>query len=735
MKQIYFVIVFLVKFYSLNAQQVKPDSMSKTVNINEVVISANKVEEVRANVAQQVQVIDKSQIDKLNAQTTAELISNTGSVGVQKSQQGGGSPIIRGFEASRVLLMVDGVRMNNLIYRSGHLQNIITIDQSMLRKVEIVFGPSSTIYGSDALGGTLYFYTINPLFAKPNQSMNFHINAFTRYSSVNNEQTGHIDVNLGLRKFASLTAISYSKFGDLQMGKTKNPYYDEFGQRINYAGRINGKDSTLINSNSYLQRTSGYSQYDILQKFVFNPNERSHHLMNIQLSNSSNIPRYDRLTEYIGENMNFAEWYYGPQKRLMAAYSFDKYGFMGFTNVHFGANYQKVNESRHQRKFNSNFLQSTIEDVDVVGYNLAFRKTMNKNDVRFGIDGQLNWLSSTARKTDITNNQISTLNTRYPDGSNTMRNVATYIRHTLEIGENLVLNDGLRIGLSTLKSTFIDTTFFLFPFKEVLQNNTYASGNVSIIFRPTGKWKISLSTSTGFRVPNVDDLSKIFESTKGTLIVPNPYIKPEKTINVELGITKYFDDNVRWENTVFYTFFNDLIITDNFTFNGNDSILYSGSMSKVLAKQNKGKAYLTGFNSNVLIDFSGLFSASAFISYTYGRIKTDSTDAPLDHISPLTGRISFEFHQKKTNAEFFVNFNGWKKLKNYYLNGEDNEQYATPEGMPAWYILNLRLSYKVHKTITLQLGIDNILDTQYRVFASGINAPGRNVFGVVRFNY
>jgi len=96
-------------------------------------------------------------------------------------------------------------------------------------------------------------------------------------------------------------------------------------------------------------------------------------------------------------------------------------------------------------------------------------------------------------------------------------------------------------------------------------------------------------------------------------------------------------------------------------------------------------------------------------------------------------RLSFTYLYNKFSSEFFVNYQGWKHLKDYYLNGEDNEQYATPDGMPAWFTANMRASYKMQDRLTLQAGIDNIFDTQYRTFASGINAPGRNVFACLRF--
>ena len=88
-------------------------------------------------------------------------------------------------------------------------------------------------------------------------------------------------------------------------------------------------------------------------------------------------------------------------------------------------------------------------------------------------------------------------------------------------------------------------------------------------------------------------------------------------------------------------------------------------------------------------------------------------------------RLQASYTKNRFSSEMFINYNGWKRIKDYFLNGEDNEQYATPEGMPAWMTLNLRMSYKLHSLLSLETGIDNILDTQYRTFSSGINGPGR----------
>jgi hemoglobin/transferrin/lactoferrin receptor protein len=124
-----------------------------------------------------------------NLPTSADVLQNTGNVLVQKSQLGGGSPCDRGFETNKVLLVVDGIRMNNTIYRAGHLQNIITLDNAAMDKIEILYGPGSVMYGSDALGGVMQFFTKDPVFA-PGGEQASHANAFLRYATAADELDG-----------------------------------------------------------------------------------------------------------------------------------------------------------------------------------------------------------------------------------------------------------------------------------------------------------------------------------------------------------------------------------------------------------------------------------------------------------------------------------------------------------------------------------------------------------------
>ena len=199
MRKIVFAFLASIAGLWTHAQETVSDSASK--ELSEVVISASKFPEKKLNIAQRIDVISSKYISRVNAQNTGDLLINTGNVFVQKSQQGGGSPMIRGFATNRVLINVDGVRMNNAIFRSGNVQNIISIDANSIQNTEVILGPGTVIYGSDAIGGVMDFHTLHPRLSTTNK-MILRGSASVRYSSANKENTVHADVNAGWKKWA-----------------------------------------------------------------------------------------------------------------------------------------------------------------------------------------------------------------------------------------------------------------------------------------------------------------------------------------------------------------------------------------------------------------------------------------------------------------------------------------------------------------------------------------------------
>jgi hemoglobin/transferrin/lactoferrin receptor protein len=713
------------------------DSIKKT-NLNEVIISGNKFSEKKKNIVQKVDVISQKQMTQMNAQSLADVLINTGQVFVQKSQQGGGSPVIRGFEASRIQLSIDGIRHNNAIFRTGHLQNIISFDNTSLERVEVLSGPASTVHGADALGGVIMIKTIDPKFAKNNKVAVTGAQALVRYSTVNHEKTVNVGMHIGNNKVASFTNITYSTFGDLVQGKNGVDSIMNLWKKKFIIAQIDGHDSMIANPNPYKQLSTGYSQVDILEKVSILQGQKIKHGLNFQLSTTSNIPRYDRLSETSNGIAKNAEWYYGPQFRTLAAYTFDAVKMNGFfSDLTANLSHQHWTESRNNRGYQKTTIARRIENINVIGYNVALRHKDDRHELTIGTDGQFNLLKSDAHKTDIFTGAETKIDTRYPDGKNNMNLFGSFFQHTLKLAEGkVVINDGLRFNYTTLHSTLVDTAIqFNIPVTDLKQANKALTGNLGVAFMPSDELRLTANLSSGFRSPNFDDMTKVFESTNSMLIVPNKDLKPEYSQNAEIGIG-YNNGSFELNTYGFYTLFNNAMVIDKYTYNGQDSILYNGNMIQVYASQNKARAFLYGGGVDATYRPMLHFSIYGSINYTYGRFNQgDSLLIPLDHIPPVTGRFGIRYATSKWYTELYSLYNGKKKLVDYNLAGEDNLPYATPNGSPSWYTVNFRAGVTIAKRVQVQAGIENILDRNYRYFASGMSAPGRNFVLAVRFKY
>ena len=282
----------LLLFFSATvlAQHKAEKDSTKHRQLDDVIITTAKFNKKRKDIPQQTTSVSRQEIEFQNFQNTADLLANTGIAHVQKSQQGGGSPAIRGFEASRILLMVDDIRMNNLIFRTGHLQNVITVDENMLENVDVFYGPSSTVFGSDALGGAINLETKKAKFLST-ANRKFSGNVNTRYGSVNEEKSVYFDLNYAASKWATLTAFSFNDFGDLKMGKKKNPHGDYFGERNQYITTENGTDVLVPNNDKYLLKFTAYKQYNFMQKVSYKQENGALHGLNLQFSTTNDIPR------------------------------------------------------------------------------------------------------------------------------------------------------------------------------------------------------------------------------------------------------------------------------------------------------------------------------------------------------------------------------------------------------------------------------------------------------------
>jgi hemoglobin/transferrin/lactoferrin receptor protein len=727
--------------------------------LDEVVVSLFKREEKTNRIAEQVAVLNSKEIQRVSAQTSADLLATIPGIKVQKSQFGGGSPVIRGMESNRVLLVVDGVRMNNAIYRKGHLQSAITVTPNMLEKTEVVFGPSSVIYGSDALGGVIHYYTKTP---KLSEEEEVESQLFSRFSSINNEITTNVSVEVRSQKWASLTSVSYSDFGDLKAGKKRTHGFEDWGKVFFYSENSNGnyKENPTVNLDPNLQRNTGYNQTDILQKFFIPITKNTDIKLNFQYSTSSNIPRFDRLMELKNEQLKFAEWFYGPQKRFLAsAQVLLNPNTKGMESGVITAAYQNVQESRIQRKFGSLDRSYREERVAVYSLNGDFSVSLTADKTRafsYGFEFAYNDVNSNAygKELNIVAGEIEgfsksfKVQSRYPDGGSSYLSSAVYIDYRQDINSKSTLNSGIRFTNTNLTATWIDQTFIQLSDANIQLNHSAVTATLGYVYKPNKNWQINSVVSSGFRAPNVDDVGRVREKA-GNVTVPNITVTPEFAYSAEIGVQKYFNEKkFRLGANIYYTLLNNYIQRD-FVYNADGSIVqvaFDGKFGNAVSNQNKNTAYITGITASYLGRISAVWKTSGFVTYTKGR--TYDTQEPMSSIPPIFGQFEMSYTIAEIEIGSVIRFNAKKEITDFNITeGIDNhdltpivvknavDEFVKYYGTPSWITLGLNANYAVSDTISIQARLDNLLDQHFIEFASGVASPGRNLSLSLRANF
>lgn len=690
-------------------------------NLKEVVVAASKWNEEHREVPLTVKKITAKEAYIYSPQTSADLLSVNSKVFVQKSQLGGGSPMIRGFSANRVLLVVDGVRLNNAIFRGGNLQNVLNIDVNAVENVEVIFGPGSVIYGSDALGGVMSYSTLQTEFSK--DKFEAKGNGLMRFSSANSEKTISASIKLKSKKWASVTSFSNSNFDDLRMGSQGHDSYS----RDFYVLNDGKKDTVLENSDKNIQIGSGFSQINLLQKISFKPNKKWQYDYNFYFSKLSDVPRYDRLIQEKDGLPKYAEWYYGPQQWMMQSLNVAHHSSNAlYDEAKATIAYQNYKESRHSRKLDSTFLKNQFEEVNILSTNLDFFKKLNSsNTIYYGMEGLFNLVNSKADTVNIYTQEREGAETRYPDNSKYF-STAFYITDKQYLSEKLIANGGLRLNFSSVQSTF-SHEFFSFPYDNANSDNLALSGNLGLVYLPSMTSKFSLNFASGFRAPNVDDLAKVFD-TGDNLVVPNPQLKPEHVYNVDLTFERQLWKRLNILVNGFYSYLDQAMIQTDFTFEGQDSIDYAGGMKKVKAITNKDNAQIYGVQASVEWKFYSNFFLKSSANYTKGY---DSEGFGIRHVSPFFGATHLIYNNSKLMVDAYTIYNGNISYRNLAQSERDKPYMydSNTESLPyasAWQTINLKLSYKINGIFSVVAGIENILDTRYRPYSSGIAASGRN---------
>ena len=702
--------------------------------LNEVVISVSRFAQQKKELAQKVLVFDKKDILKANAQTAADLLQKTGQVFVQKSQLGGGSPMIRGFATNRLLLTVDGVRMNSAIFRGGNLQNVISIDPLAVEDVEVLFGPGSVIYGSDAIGGVMNFYTLSPEFSSK-ENGSWTGSAYTRYATANEEKTGHVDLSYGLQKWAFLSSLSFSDFGDLRMGSHGPEEY----LRPEYVVQRNRADVVVENPNPQVQVPTGYEQYNFLQKVRFQPSPDWDLKLGLLYTTTSDFPRYDRLYREKNGQLRAAEWYYGPQEWLQATFSVNKAGNGKlYDDAKFIAAYQNFQESRNDRDFGAEILFRTKEEVNAWSANMDFEKGFFGSTFFYGLEYVLNNINSEGTEANIVSRETVPGTSRYPNGSS-WQSMAAYASWQWKLRPDLNLQAGARYSHILMNAGF-DPTIYDFPFKNANLNTGALTGSAGLNWQQNDIFGWRANLSTAFRAPNIDDVGKIFDSEPGAVVVPNPDLQPETAYSAELGSRINFG-RLELDLAVYYTYLDDALVRRDFSLDGQTTIDYQGESSRVQAIQNAAFAEVYGLEAGLKMAFSRHLYFTGQVSLVEGEEEQeDGIRAPLRHAAPLFANAHLVWEKQRMRFDVFSEYNAeiaYEDLapseqgKAYLYAIDSNGNPYSPE----WYTLNLTAQYEIGQHWLATASVENLTDQRYRTYSSGIAAAGRNLILALRYNF
>ncbi|WP_299365990.1 TonB-dependent siderophore receptor [Winogradskyella sp.] len=709
----------------------------KVEGLDQIVISISKFEQSKRDIPQSIVNISAKDITLANPQTSADLLDNSGNIFIQKSQMGGGSPMIRGFSTKRLLITVDGVRMNNAIFRGGNLQNVISIDPLSVQSTEVTLGAGSVVYGSDAIGGVMSFYTKKPQLSYKDELL-LNVNTLLRYSTANNERTGHFDLNLGYRKWAFLTNVSYMDFDDLRMGSHGPDDY----LRPEYVIRQNGEDIIVPNSDPQIQKPTAYSQINLMQKVHYEHSDRLYFDFGLYFTTTSDYPRYDRLLRPRGETLRSAEWDYGPQQWFMGNAQVTKTSSSSnlYNKIQATIAYQNFKESRRDRDFQSPLREVREENVDAISFNLDLEKRLSsKTSVFYGLEYLYNTVGSEGQEENIETNTAVPNVTRYPNGS-TWQSFAAYTSIKYKPNPKFVFQSGLRYNHVIANADFTENNVFLnLPFNDTRVNTGALTGTAGITWSPSNMIQWKLNASTAFRAPNIDDIGKVFDSEPGSVVVPNNNLKAEYAYGGELGLKLNFDNKFILDMATYYTFLDNALIQRDFELNGETEIIYDGEMSTVQAIQNASRAWIYGFEVGAEVNFSEYLKLRSQYNIIGGTEDNNGIEVPVRHVAPNFGRTHLVWEKDKLLLDAFLVYNdelSFNQLapsepsKDYlYARDSNGNPYA-----PSWHTLNLRAQYYWNKKFTLTASLENITDQRYRPYSSGISAAGRNLILALKYS-
>lgn len=665
----------------------------------ELVYTASRNREYLKNVTVPVSVVNTSTLESRESRSSAEVLSEEPGLAVQKTSHGGGSAIIRGMDTNRILLLVDGVRMNNSTYRLGNHPYLATVDNQALDRIEVLRGPSSSVYGSDALGGVINLMTPQPFFT--DSTILYRSRIYSRYGTADGETVARVSGAVSAKKFYLSAGGTIREFDHLRRGTT---------------GSVEGLERSPLGT---VQKPSGFKTNSQEVKLAFKDRNDGLLSLSYQKNLRRDVPRYDKY-----EINGYHRWLYDPQERELFIASGQTSAplplLFNRLTLDFQLSYGRQVEGRIKQKTPTSSTTVERDQVRTVGMQVQLKTRFKGHHLTLGSEQYDDAVDSYQWTKLLDQSRIKESRGRYPDD-------ASYQLQGAWIRDKFALSKRLFISLD-LQSTIVNTSFKNLPElvteeypDELKFDFSSITGGGGLLYKLTDSIGLRTSLRHGFRSPNLSELAKLGESKGNFFDVPNYDLQPEQIVSFDIG-GSYKTEAVHLDMSLYKSWLRDAISTSFATWNGSTYFEEDGTTYFYTNKANVGNVEIYGVEAAGDIELFSYAKLFAVLNWTYGE-KTDINEAA-DGIPPLNGLGGIRWQKTTWSVESFIRF---ADRQDRLSSDEYSDPRIIPGGNPGWYTLNLRSSVRFGQYMTLRAAFENILDRNYREHGSGINSPGRNV--------
>jgi hemoglobin/transferrin/lactoferrin receptor protein len=666
-------VLFLLTVGKTYAQT---DTATKT--LEEVIVTATRTEQKEKTIPYTVNTIKRNELNRFQPRTTPEALMGVTGVFVQKTNHGGGSAFLRGLTGNQTLILVDGIRLNNSTFRYGPNQYLNTIDAYSILQIEVVKGTGSVQYGTDALGGVIQVLTNEPQFKNQNDRRLTAL-AAGKFMTAGMEQTGRAELRYSGERFAANIGLTKRNFGNVLGGDTTG-----------------------------FQLPSGYNElaYDVKLKFLL----KDH----IELTTAQQLLRQNHVPVYHKVRLeNFLINEMEPQQRIL------NYARLRIKNtnpllqlIDITLSHQQSIEGRNSQKNGSAVLRKERDEINTAGLTVDIRSAIAKNwTASSGLDLYFDKVNSKRNDINTVTQTKTQLRGLYPDDA-TYGNYSLFTLHQYQL-KKITFNAGLRYNLFDIR--IADTSLGHTQIKP-----SALVANAGVVYAVNRQHHVFATFNNSYRAPNVDDMGTL-GIVDFRYEVPAYKLLPENAYNYEIGY-KLRTAKVNLTVAAYYMQLKHLITrvrVPGQTINGYN----------VYKKENTDDAFIKGMEVDAEIELAKGLKLQTGWAYAYGHSTT--RNEPLRRIPPMNGRVRLTYSLQ----QWFFAAESWFAAKQSRLAQGDKDDNRIPAGgTPGFNVYNVYAGCQLKK-ITVQSGLQNLLNTDYRTHGSGINGYGRSAWLNIQFMF